>query len=173
MKKLIEIFDSEIVLESELGVGTSFNFAIEFEIQNDDTNDLIALTQKSDYLKLNVLVVEDNKINQLVTKKIIEKFNSLCFIAEDGFQAIELLKTQTFDIILMDINMPGIDGFETSKRIRESGIKTPIIALTAYSKSEIIDKATASGIDDILIKPFEPMKLCEIVHQQINKKKSD
>ena len=170
VKKLIELFDSEIILESKLGVGTSFNFAIEFEIQNDDSNDLIALTQKSDYLKLNVLVVEDNKINQLVTKKIIEKFNSTCVIAEDGFQAIELLKTQTFDIILMDINMPNIDGFETSKLIREKGIKTPIIALTAYSKSEIIDKATASGIDDILIKPFEPMKLCEIVHKQLGKK---
>ena len=173
VKKLIEIFDSEIVLESELGIGTSFSFAIEFEIKKLDLSNFVIKPIKEEYLQLKVLVVEDNKINQLVTKKIIEKFESTCVIANDGYQAIDLLKTENFDIILMDINMPGIDGFETSKRIRESGVKTPIIALTAYSKSEIIDKATASGIDDILIKPFEPMKLCEIVHQQINKNKNE
>jgi signal transduction histidine kinase/CheY-like chemotaxis protein len=168
VKRLIKLFDSEIHLKSKLNEGTKFEFTIAFE---ENIENIESFNQNNDLYKnlnLKVLVVEDNKINQIVTQKIIEKSNSTCTIAENGFEAIEILSKNKFDIILMDINMPLINGFETSKKIREMAIETPIIALTAYSRNEILDKSKSCGINDILIKPFEPNKLFEIIANQIN-----
>ena len=122
---------------------------------------------------LKILVVEDNKINQIVTKKIIEKNNFECEVVENGILALESLETKTYDVILMDINMPIINGFETTRRIRERGITTPIVALTAFDKDEITDEAYSSGMNDIMIKPFEPVKLFQIINAQVNKSKSN
>lgn len=113
--------------------------------------------------KLSILVVEDNKINQIVARKIIERKNYPCTIVDNGFDAVELLKNRNFDIILMDINMPLIDGYETSKMIRNLAIETPIIALTAYEKAEVESKAKEFGITDVLIKPFSPEALFEMI----------
>ncbi|WP_243416320.1 response regulator [Flavobacterium sp. HTF] len=114
-----------------------------------------------------ILVVEDNVINQLVTKKIIEKNNYVCKVVDDGFGALQILDNEYFDLILMDINMPLMNGFETTKRIRQLGIKTPIVALTAFDKDEITDEAISSGMNDIIIKPFEPVKLFKIINYLI------
>ena len=115
-----------------------------------------------------MLVVEDNKINQIVTKKIIERKNYSCTIAESGHEAIELLKTMEFDIILMDINMPKLDGYETTQIIRELGIKTPVIALTAFDRSEVETKAKKFGISDVIIKPFVPEILFKMIDDLLN-----
>ena len=101
-----------------------------------------------------ILMVDDNKINQILTKKMIDKVGGLCTLVENGYDAIDLLKTTTFDIILMDISMPMIDGYETSKMIRELGIKTPIIAITAYGRAEVEKKSHENGITAIITKPF-------------------
>jgi CheY-like chemotaxis protein len=115
------------------------------------------------------LVVEDNKINQVVTKKILEKNNFVCEMVDDGYAAVNLLKTNRYDLILMDINMPIINGFETTKLIRKKGITIPIIALTAFDKQEIIEQALSSGMNDILVKPFESGKLFQIISNFIEK----
>jgi len=120
--------------------------------------------------ELRVLVVEDNKINQIVTKKIIERKNYKCSIVENGYAALDLLKTVLFDVILMDINMPDIDGYETSRRIRAEGIETPIIALTAYQRSEVEAQAQECGISDVIIKPFTPETLFDMIDKLLNKK---
>ncbi len=148
-----------------LGEGTSFSFIIPFEHDPEKTKKIIDeievdLTSNEVY---KILIVEDNLINQLVTKKIIEKNNYVCKVVDDGFGALDILGKETFDLILMDINMPLMNGFETSKRIRLQGIKTPIVALTAFDKDEITDEAISSGINDIIIKPFEPVKLFKII----------
>jgi CheY-like chemotaxis protein len=72
----------------------------------------------------------------------------------------------------MDINMPVMNGFETTKRIRQLGIKTPIVALTAFDKDEITDEAISSGMNDIIIKPFEPVKLFKIINYLISETKN-
>ncbi len=174
VKRLIELFDSEIHVESELNVGTTFTFTIGFEADLKKTNEIINnidvdLTS-SQILK--VLVVEDNKINQMVTRKIIEKNNFKCDIVEDGLAAIKILETEIYDIILMDINMPIINGFETTRRIRTMGITTPIVALTAFDKGEITEEAVSCGMNDIIIKPFEPVKLFQIINSQIIKRRN-
>ena len=119
-----------------------------------------------------VLVVEDNKINQTITKKIIEKNNCSCFIVDDGFQALDVLEKDVFDVILMDINMPLMSGFETTRKIRLKGIQTPIIALTAFAKDEITEEAIDAGMNDIIIKPFESLKLFQVINNQIKKAKN-
>ena len=90
-------------------------------------------------------------------------------IVDDGFQAIDILHKEVFDVVLMDINMPLINGFETTRKIRQNGVKTPIIALTAFAKDEIIEEAISAGMNDIMVKPFEPLKLFKVITDQINK----
>lgn len=174
VKRLLHLFGSSIALKSKSGQGSSFTFTIAFEHDPDKTIEIINniqvdLTAKQIY---RVLVVEDNKINQLVTQKIIKKNNYICTLADDGFQALEILEKEYFDAILMDINMPVMNGFETTRKIRLKGIQTPIIALTAFTKAEIIEEVISAGMNDIIIKPFESVKLYQVITDQINKTKN-
>ncbi|NMH29093.1 ATP-binding response regulator [Flavobacterium silvaticum] len=175
VKKLIELFGSEIQLESAEGAGTTFSFTIPLEHNPEKANEIVNnievdLTSGQIF---NVLVVEDNKINQMVTKKILENHSFKCQIVDDGIAALAMLqKKNKYDLILMDINMPVINGFETTRRIRAMGIETPIVALTAYDKGEITEEAISAGMNDIIIKPFEPVKLFQVIMGQINKKEN-
>jgi len=174
VKRLLGLFGSTITLESSIGEGTSFQFIIPFEHDPKKTKKIIDeievdLTSNEVY---KILIVEDNLINQLVTKKIIEKNNYICKVVDDGFAALAILEKEDFDLILMDINMPLMNGFETSKRIRLKDIKTPIVALTAFDKDEITDEAISSGMNDIIIKPFEPVKLFKIINYLIQEAKN-
>jgi signal transduction histidine kinase/CheY-like chemotaxis protein len=174
VKRLLQLFGSDISVESELGKGTVFSFNINFENNEIKSNNIINDIQV-DMLcnqRYKVLVVEDNHINQLITKKTIEKKKYYCHVVDDGFKALKILENEEFDIILMDINMPMMNGFETSRRIRQNGIETPIIALTAYDKNEITDEAIAAGINDIIVKPFEAVQLFKIINCLISKTKS-
>jgi signal transduction histidine kinase/CheY-like chemotaxis protein len=170
VKKLVEIFGGKVQLESEFGKGTTFSFTIGFDTDLHKRNEIINnievdLSTNNVY---KVLVVEDNKINQIVTKKTLENNNYKCTVVEDGYAAINLLETEKYDIILMDINMPIINGFETTKLIRKKGIRTPIVALTAFDKQEVTEQAISCGMNDIIVKPFETGKLFQIISSLIN-----
>lgn len=171
VKKLLGLFGSAISIESKVGEGTLFSFIIPFEYDPDKNVELINnmevdLTPSQIYT---ILVVEDNLINQLVTKKILKKNNYKCVVVDDGFAALEILENERFDVILMDINMPLINGFDTTRRIRHKGIKTPVIALTAFDKGEITEEAISAGINDIITKPFEPLNFFKIIDNMIIK----
>jgi CheY-like chemotaxis protein len=175
VQKLTELFGSKIHLESQEGVGTTFSFTIGFDADETKKNEIINnievdLSQNRFY---KILVVEDNKINQIVTKKILESNNFKCTILEDGYAALNVLETEVFDVILMDINMPIINGFDTTQLIRKKGITTPVIALTAFDKQEITEQALSCGMNDIIIKPFEPAKLFQVINNSVNKKNVD
>ena len=172
VSRLIELFGSEIKLESAAGVGSTFSFTIGFEHDLSKAQQIIHdievdLTSNEIYT---ILVVEDNKINQIVTKKILEKNNYNVFVVDDGFAAIDLIEKQQFDVILMDINMPVINGFETTRRLRAMGVTTPVVALTAFDQEEVTEEAISAGMNDIIIKPFEPIKLFQVINTQIKKK---
>lgn len=173
--RLIELFDSEIHLESEENVGTTFTFTIGFEYDEEKSKEIINnidVDLSSSHL-YNILVVEDNKINQMVTKKIIQNSNMSCTIVDDGYASLVALERESFDLILMDINMPLINGFETTRKIREKGINTPIIALTAFDKQEVIEEALAAGMNDIMVKPFEPTKLYQVITNQVKNSENE
>ncbi|MCU0349944.1 MAG: response regulator [Flavobacterium sp.] len=112
-------------------------------------------------------MVEDNKINQTVTKRLLENFNFSCDMVDDGFIALERLEQKNYNAILMDINMPKINGFDTSKLIRDKGIAIPIIAVTAFEKDEILEKVKEAQINDVVVKPFEPKELNILLRKHI------
>jgi signal transduction histidine kinase/CheY-like chemotaxis protein len=166
VKRLLGLFGSSISLKSNIGEGTVFTFTIAFDYDPEKTKSIINEIQVdlTSNQMFKVLVVEDNLINQLVTRKIIEKNNYSCTVVDDGYAALEILDMESFDVVLMDINMPMMNGFETTRKIRLKGIKTPIVALTAFDKDEIAEEAISAGINDIIIKPFESVKLFKIIN---------
>lgn len=174
VKRLLHLFGSNITLESVLGEGTAFSFCIPFESNPEKINKLInnILVDLSTSQIFNVLVVEDNRINQLVTKKIMEKNHYKCCVVDDGYEAIKILENESFDIILMDINMPLLNGFETTRLIRSKNIKTPIIALTAFDKEEIAEEALSAGLNDVIIKPFDQSRLFKLMSTLIQNAKN-
>jgi CheY-like chemotaxis protein len=171
VKKLITLFKSVIYVESIENKGTTFYFTIGFmhEVDIKSNNNPQLQIENIVFLNLNILIVEDNKINQMVTRKIIESKQHNCFVVNNGLEALEILRYNKFDIILMDINMPILNGYETSKRIRKLNIKTPIIALTALNKNEVTTKIKEAGIDDVIIKPFNQDQLFETINLVMSK----
>lgn len=161
VKKLVELFQGTIHLESEEGKGTTITFTLPLDSNISKVNAIInnLAVDVSVLKEYRILVVEDNKINQVVTKRLLEKNNFKCDIVDNGYEALDLVDKIHFDAILMDINMPIINGFETSKLIREKGITTPIIAVTAFDKQDIEEKIIEAQIDEVIVKPFEGYKL--------------
>jgi signal transduction histidine kinase/CheY-like chemotaxis protein len=172
VSSLIKLFNSEIDIVSEENIGTTFSFTIGFEFDEEKSKQIINNIEVdlSTSQLYNILVVEDNKINQVVTKKMIEVSNMSCTIVDDGFAALVALERESFDLVLMDINMPLINGFDTSRKIREKGITIPIIALTAFDKQEVAEQAISAGMNDVLMKPFESSMLFHVIQNQVNKR---
>lgn len=169
VKRLVDLFKGEISVKSQINEGTIFTVKIPY-IQADCEvvyKQNLVLETKNNKTHLNILIVEDNKINQMVTKKLLDKSDHTCKIAENGLEAIELIEKHKFDLILMDIHMPVLNGFDASKKIRELGITTPIIALTASDKNEIINEMAINGINDVLVKPFEIKDLQVIIEKHV------
>tara|TARA_R110002072_G_scaffold124085_1_gene259513 strand:- start:30294 stop:32546 length:2253 start_codon:yes stop_codon:yes gene_type:complete len=172
VKNLLELMNSKIQLESQLGKGSKFWFNINFEIAEEfkeDKNpnniiydvDYVAIENKS------VLVVEDNKINQMITKKILEKNKMKCMVADNGMDAIKIIKENTFDVVLMDIHMPGISGIEATQKIREFDKQLPIIALTAVTIDENLDDFYRAGFNEIIPKPFKTEEFFEKIFRTL------
>lgn len=168
VKKLVELFNGTITVDSKINEGTQFNIQLPY-VKSELESDISEQEEKakSHIANLNILVVEDNKINQMVTKKLLEKCHHKCTIVENGQEAIDIIKVKSFDLILMDIHMPVLNGIETSKQIRELGITTPIIALTASDRNEVLDEVQSNGISDILVKPFEFKDLQLIIDRHL------
>ena len=171
VKQLLKLFDSTISLKSELGKGTTFNFTIPFEHDKEKTHAIInnINVDLSSGPVFKILIVDDNVINLIVTKKTIEKFKYKCATTVSGKEALDLIDKEDFDVVLMDINMPEMNGFETTKLIRKKGIKTPIIALTAFDKEEVTEEAISAGFDDIISKPFDSEKLYKTINETVRK----
>lgn len=169
VKNLVEILNGKINLESKENIGTAVYLELKFKLNS--TENIKSAKRKAIKIKkdVKVLIVEDNKINQLVTKKILEKNGFITQVAENGFEAIKQIEYKNYDVILMDINMPEIDGFETAIRIRKINPKIPIIALTATDANEIKSKISQSEIDDVIIKPFDEKDLVSLIYSHLDK----
>ncbi len=163
VKKILEIMGSQIHLKSESRKGSTFSFELEFEKGIRD-NIIIEVNQKVEFLnQKNILLVEDNKINQMITKKMLEKRGITCNIIDNGEDAIEDVKTNIYDLILMDVHLPGINGTEATSEIRKFNNKIPIVALTAISLNENREMLLSYGMNDVITKPFEPEHFYTIV----------
>ena len=171
---LIEMFGSKIEIESDLGKGCRFTFTIKFKNSYDNLTKLVSNSVNHHLLNtINVLLIEDNKINQLVTLKSLKKLNCNVEIVENGMDALELLKKSTYDLIITDISLPDISGFEITKIFRQINTATPVFALTAYSYEEIKLQAIESGIDEIFVKPFKIQELAAKINENVRKIKEN
>lgn len=161
VKNLLILHNSQIFVESEPDKGSLFYFEIDFPYLNiSETPQLIQQENSaSKSLKgYNILLVEDNAMNIMVAKKIFKKWDCVINVAEDGYIALQKATRTDFDLIVMDLQMPGIDGFETTRKIRklsEYYSKIPIIALTAAAPSEVKDKVISAGMNAMVTKPFK------------------
>ncbi len=175
VKNLLSLMDSEIKLESELGQGSRFHFDLKFDVFEDIVSNYQEEAKKIDYsimVDKKVLVVEDNKINQLITRKILEKNKMICDVADNGDIAVNKTKNGDFDLILMDIHMPGISGIEATRQIREFNTEIPIVALTAVTLDDNLDEFYNNGFNDIIPKPYKTEEFFTKLHKALSKKET-
>jgi len=165
VKKLIELLGGEIKLKSEVGKGSTFTFKLNFKINKEALETLEEAKPYNDkqLQHKSILLIEDNKINQMITRKMLENKAIHCDIIDNGEEAVELLKVKRFDMILMDVHLPGINGTTATKLIREFDKTTPIIALTAISLDENRDMLLSFGMNDVITKPFVPDEFYSII----------
>lgn len=168
VKKLLSLSNTEIILESELKKGSTFSFVL--NLKNVKTAEAIQETKLFDVSILKnktILIAEDNRINQIVTKKILEKKGVNCVVVENGDEAIQQVKNNDFDLILMDLNMPVKNGFEATIAIRKFNQDIPIIALTAVEIEEVRNEIYFVGMNDIIVKPYDVNKFATTIAENL------
>ena len=172
VKQLTELQQGTISVKSKEDKGSTFIVMIPYA--TGSITDIAKTSLKSSKNKgirsglrnLRVLLVEDNDINRLYASSILKTWDCILEMAENGYVAVEKLKNSTFDIILMDIQMPVMDGFEATKAIRAGDVsknQIPIIALTANASQKDIEKCLAAGMNDCISKPFTPEELFRVL----------
>jgi len=167
-KNLVNIMGGKLLFESKLNVGSKFYFILPFEISTadfDSTNHLITKTESfHDIRKLqgvSILLVEDNDINQELAIDLLNSNGIHVTLAKNGQEALEILEQNSFDGVLMDCQMPVMDGYEATKEIRKQNRynNLPVIAMTANVMSGDREKALKSGMNDYIAKPINPEEM--------------
>ena len=164
VKNLVEKMGGSMSVYSEEGKGSEFSFTCIFEkcSEKEVEKDDYVVAEAPELHSYSILIVEDNKANQLFLKYLLEKYKPAVFFADDGLQAIELLKNNKYDLILMDIQMPKLDGFDTLSKIKKDfKAVPPVIAMTAYVSEQDIKKCREAGFDDYIAKPIDESALIE------------
>lgn len=175
-RKLIELMGGQIWFESEPGRGTSFHFTMQVEVLPEQA----ALAQlpapirapkpsREPHRHLRVLLAEDTPTNQLLVQRTLQKRGHEVQIACDGQQAVELVQKEPFDVVLMDVQMPVMDGLRATERIRElddpAQAKIPIIAMTAHAMASDRERCLAAGMDGYVSKPVRTADLIQVVEE--------
>lgn len=168
-QKIIQQMGGEISVVSKEGVGSEFSFQLSFNTQKvtrSTHKQAIPTIQET----LHILLVDDDEMNRFFGKAILSQMGLQVTLAEDATQAIQEIHDHTYDIILMDISMPHMDGYEATKILRSQfKLTTPIIALTAHSNSGERERCLAAGMNDYLRKPLETQRIYDVLSQYTNK----
>ena len=179
-RSLIELQGGSITVESKIGKGSKFSFLIQYKKAQKGIVKTIKLKKEKlspDFLKnINILLVEDNELNQMLAIKVFEKFNKTIDIADNGKIAIDKIDKNNYDVILMDIQMPEMDGIELTHYIRTNfGAKSkiPIIALTAHASLIEEKRCLDNGMNDYLSKPFDFNELLEKIQFNLMNSKNE
>ncbi|MDO7171863.1 ATP-binding protein [Mariniflexile sp. AS56] len=178
VKGLIDILNGSIYVKSELEKGTTFYFEIPLEHTVIEEAAEVKTTYFSgnanelDLTNVKILVVEDNKINQMITKKILTKMELKCDIIDNGEDAVDMIKASKYDIILMDIHMPGISGMEATKLVRAFDKELTIFALTAVTIEDKMHEFEEAGFTDIIPKPFKQEEFEKKLYNALASKKN-
>lgn len=162
-KSISELLGGEISVISEKNVGSSFTFILSMPEATQQEEE-ITKAQK-DLTGINVLIVEDNELNRFLALTILKKWNATIYVAENGLEAIEAVRNKPIDIVLMDIQMPVMDGVASAIAIRkELHSNIPIVALTANALESEKEKCWQAGMNEYITKPYKPDYLLEKIH---------
>lgn len=165
-RKLIEIMGGKIEVKSQVNRGSDFSFQLDFN-RADEKMELI------DEKKINILLAEDDLTNQKIIKRMLEKKGWNVSIASNGMKVLEKIYNNNFNIILMDINMPEMDGYEATKIIRKNKINIPIIAITAATMREDQSRCLKVGMNDYISKPIRAENLYQIINNYAFREEED
>lgn len=175
-KSLVELMGGEICVQSEFGRGSTFYFTCLVDVPkkaqyNHNLESELKTHEPGD--KLSILLIEDDYVSQLVIKQICKLKNWKVQVACNGMEALAILEEGHFDLILLDIQMPDMSGFDVAKAIWEkektTGVHVPIIATTAHATSGDRDRCLSEGMDDFISKPIDIKKICEVVDELTRK----
>lgn len=167
--ELIKKMGGELKVRSEVGVGSEFYFSLTLKIK-PGVREVMSSEEKKEY-NFDILLAEDNIVNQEVAKIILSELNCNTEMAVNGLEAVQKAQLKHFDVILMDLQMPEMDGYEATKKIRCFDMQTPIVALTGHAMEQDRLNCLESGMNDYLTKPVEPEKIVECFERIINNKR--
>src|SRR6185437_4737893 len=170
-KKILELQGVDLKLQSEPGKGSCFYFTQTFRVDGEETLEASkTLSREGQGPLLNnisILLVEDNPLNVLVAQTMLENNGARVEVATNGAEALERLDASRHQLVLMDLHMPVMDGYEATILLRKRGETLPIIALTASTPKEVESDAFAAGLDDVIVKPFSPDELYRVILQHV------
>lgn len=170
-RKILELQGVTLSLQSEPGKGSTFYFTQTFTLTDEpagENHDLLPSTgSKSPLRGIHILLVEDNPLNVLVAQTMLENSGARVDVAVNGAEALEKLDGRSHQLILMDLHMPVMDGYEATVLLRRRGETLPIIALTASTPKEVESDAFAAGLNDVVVKPFSPDELYRVILQYV------
>lgn len=165
VKKAVDLFGGSITCHSELGVGTTFILRIPFGYGEEQKKE----KKMQDLSGRRVLICEDVAINAMIVKSMLESQKVEADIAEDGLVGLQKATAHSYDMILMDMQMPRLDGLQTTKELRRMGYRKPIITLSANTSKEDMEKCQQAGMNDFLEKPVTLEKLVEMMQKYVGK----
>jgi signal transduction histidine kinase/ActR/RegA family two-component response regulator len=161
--KIVKLMSGTLVLDSAPGCGTRFTVDLPFALAEVPAAAPLRIVQPAELPALHILLAEDNRVNQLVARRMLERDGHTVTIAGDGKEAVAAYRRERYDIVLMDLQMPDVDGFEATQQIRAieavTGITTPIIALTAHAMQSDRDRCEAASMNGYATKPIDRDRL--------------
>ncbi|NMH61458.1 ATP-binding protein [Alteromonas ponticola] len=166
-KHLVESMGGSVNVESNKGQGSKFWFDVLFEVAPALTPAESANERESNFLEGNILVVDDNEINRIVVREMLAQYNLNIFFATNGVDAVKAATSDNFQLILMDLNMPLMDGYEATKEIRKLGKDTPIVAFSAAVLAEEVERAIDAGANQHLAKPINQNELAKVLKKYL------
>ncbi|WP_051052917.1 PAS domain-containing hybrid sensor histidine kinase/response regulator [Fulvivirga imtechensis] len=174
VKSLVELQKGRVSVKSQEDIGSEFSFTIPFKkvSTQDGAGRNKGKEPLSDITNLKILVVEDNELNQFLIQSLLVKYKAIVDVTPDGLAALDALKNNHYDLILMDIQMPNMDGYEATRKIRstfdEGKNKIPIVAMTAHALVGEKEKCIEAGMDDYITKPIKVRELLNSIHRVLN-----
>lgn len=175
VKQLVSLHRGKIEVDSELNIGTTFTITIPIKLAKlpEDANEKIEQIQKQiDLSDKKLLVADDEDYNLMLLENILKKYNTRTNTAHTGYEVIEALKEENYDLLMLDLQMPDLDGISTAKKIRKSGLKIPIIAITAAVTPEKEVQSKNAGIDEIIAKPISEKSLVNVLVKFLSPEKT-